>query len=142
MNQIEPFPVWIGHGGEAQDFRRLFEAGIEAVVELAAEEPSFPPRRDMVACRFPLIDGVGNPHHVLALAIGTVSTLIRARVPLLVCCSAGMSRAPAVVAAALASIHRQPPEESLKRVTQHHPCDVSPGLWGDIIQVSLRGQET
>jgi hypothetical protein len=135
MNQIEPFLVWIGHGGEGHDFRHLLDAGIEAVVELAEEEPSFPPRRDMIACRFPLSDGVGNTPHVLALAIRTVAGLIAAKVPLLVCCGAGMSRAPAIVAAALASLHHGPPEEWLKRVTHHHPSDVSPGLWSDVCRV-------
>jgi len=138
MKQIEPYPVWIGHGGEAQDFRQLFDVGIEAVVELAAEEPSFPPRRDMIACRFPLIDGVGNPPHVLAMAIRTVAALIAAKVPLLVCSSEGMSRAPAVVAAALSSIHCEPPEECLKRITHHHPSDVCPGFWSDVTQVASR----
>jgi hypothetical protein len=134
MNQIEPYPVWIGHGGEGHNFGHLFEKGIEAVVELAVEEPSFPPRRDMIACRFPLIDGAGNPPHMLALAIQTVAALITAQVPLLVCCGAGMSRAPAIVAGALAALEHAPPEQCLKRVTRHHPSDVSPVLWGEICQ--------
>jgi hypothetical protein len=138
MNRIEPFAVWIGHGGEAPDFRHLRDTGIEAVVELAVEEPSFPPQRDMIACRFPLIDGVSNPPHVLALAIRTVAALINAEVPVLVCCGAGMSRAPAIVAGALAVIHREPPEPWLKRVTRHHPSDVSPGLWSDVCQAATR----
>ena len=94
MNLIEPYSVWIGHGGEALDLLRLLDAGIEAVVELAVEEPSFAPRRDMIACRFPLVDGVGNPPHVLTLAIRTVAALLVAKVPVLVCCGAGMSRGP------------------------------------------------
>ena len=60
MNQIHPFPIWIGHGGEGHDFNHILDAGIEAVVELAMEEPSFPTRRDLIACRFPLLDGMGN----------------------------------------------------------------------------------
>lgn len=142
MNQIEPYPVWIGHGGEGHDFSHLFDAGIEAVVELAVEEPSFPPRREMIACRFPLLDGVGNPRHVLDLAIRTVAALIVAEVPVLVCCGAGMSRAPAVVAGALATISHEPPELCLKRVTHHHPSDVSAGLWSDVCQVVSRGSGT
>jgi hypothetical protein len=139
MNQIEPYPVWIGHGGEGHDFTHLFERGIEAVVELAGEEPSFPTRRDMIACRFPLIDGAGNPPHVLALAIQTIAALITAKVPLLVCCGAGMSRAPALVAGALATIQDESPEGCLKRVTRHHPCDVSPALWSEVRQAATRG---
>lgn len=141
MNQIEPYPIWIGHGGEAHDFSRLFDMGIEAVVELAVEEPSFPSARDMIACRFPLIDGVGNAPHVLSLAMGTVAALIAAKVPLLVSCGNGMSRAPAVVAAALAAVHHEPPEECLKRVTRHHPSDVSPGLWDDVCRAAPHGSD-
>jgi hypothetical protein len=132
MNLIEPYSLWIGHGGESHDFRHLLDAGIEAVVELAVEEPSFPPRREMIACRFPLIDGAGNPPHMLGLAIRTVASLIGAGVPVLVCCGAGMSRAPAVVAGALATLEGKPPEDCLKRVTHHHPSDVSPALWSDV----------
>src|SRR5262249_1315753 len=100
----------------------------------AVEEPSFPSRREMIACRFPLTDGVGNPPHLLGLAIRTVASLIEAKVPLLVCCGEGMSRAPAIVAAALAVTQRESPEECLKRAPRTHPSDVSPGLWSDVCQ--------
>jgi hypothetical protein len=93
----------------------------------------------MIACRFPLIDGSGNPPHVLALAIQTIAALINAKVPLLVCCGAGMSRAPAVVAGALATIQHESPEACLKRVTRHHPCDVSPVLWSEVRQAAGHG---
>jgi len=142
MNQIEPYPVWIGHGGEAHDFNHLFDRGIEAVIELAVEEPSFPPRREMISCRFPLIDGAGNSPHVLSLAIRTVAALIEAKVPVLVCCGAGMSRAPAVVAGSIALVQHEPPEECLKRVTRHHPSDVSPVLWSEVRQAVSRGRGT
>jgi hypothetical protein len=92
----------------------------------------------MIACRFPLIDGLGNAPHVLGLAIRTVASLIEAKVPLLVCCGEGMSRAPAIVAAALAATQHESPETWLKRVTQHHPSDVSPGLWSEVIQAVPR----
>ena len=32
MNQISPHPLWLGHVGEGEAFRRLFDLGIEAVV--------------------------------------------------------------------------------------------------------------
>jgi protein-tyrosine phosphatase len=92
----------------------------------------------MIACRIPLMDGVGNPPHLLGLAIRTVASLIEAKVPLLVCCGEGMSRAPAIVAAALAATQHEPPETCLKRVTQHHPSDVSPGLWSDVCKAVPR----
>lgn len=139
MKQIMPYPVWIGHGGEGHDFGHILDAGIEAVVELAMEEPSFPTRRDLITCRFPLLDGVGNRPELLALAVRTVASLLAAEIPTLVCCSAGMSRSLAVVAAALARVHHEPPEDCLKRVASHHPHDVSPGLWKEITALADQG---
>ena len=136
MNQVNARPLWIGHGGDGQDLARLGALGIEAVVELAEEEPPSIPRRDMIACRFPLIDGVGNRPELLALAIRTVAALVEAGIPILVACSGGMSRSPAVVAAALALLGREPPEVCLQRVVRDHPSDVSPGLWGEITAIA------
>jgi hypothetical protein len=135
MNQILPYPLWVGHGGEGQDFPRIFDVGIEAVIELSAEEPVFPSRRDLITCRFPLHDGTGNRPELLALAIRTVASLTESGTPTLVCCSNGMSRAPAIVAASLALVHHDALEECLKRVTWHHPSDVSPGLWREITRL-------
>jgi hypothetical protein len=138
MIRIHPYPLWIGHGGEGHDFPQILDLGIGAVIELAVEEPSLATRRELIACRFPLIDGAGNRPELLALAVRTVASLIVAEVPTLVCCSEGMSRSPAVVAAALAVAFREPPEACLKRVAEHHPHDVSPRFWGDLIQVLPR----
>ena len=132
MNQIASDFLWLGHAGEARDFPHLFEAGVQAVVELAAEEVPSQGPRELIHCRFPLLDGVGNDNDLLLLAIGTVSALLAKRVPTLVCCSSGLSRSPAVAAAALAWAYGETPESALKRVTAHHPSDVSPGLWNEI----------
>ena len=69
---------------------------------------------------------------LLNLAIGAVATLLESRSPTLVCCGAGMSRSPAVVAAALSVVERKSLEECLKNVTEFHPADVSPGFWEEI----------
>ncbi len=39
MNQIVPFPLWIGHAGDGRDNRRILSAGIHAIVQLAVEGP-------------------------------------------------------------------------------------------------------
>ena len=101
MKQIHPHPLWLGHAGDGEAFRRLFDLGIEAVVQLAAEEPPIPLPRDLILCHFPLLDGVGNRPEVLSLAVETTAALVRGRTPTLLCCGAGMSRSPAVAAAAL-----------------------------------------
>ena len=89
--------------------------------------------RDLIYCRFPLLDGAGNDANLLELAINTLAGLIRMRIPTLVCCDMGLSRSPAVAAAALAlAAHREAPEDCLQRVTQEHRSDVSPGLWSEI----------
>ena len=133
MQQIVPHLLWLGHAREGQEFRALFDAGVKALVELAAEEPPSAPPRELVYCRFPLLDSTGNDRHLLSLAINTVANLVEKRVPTLLCCSTGVSRSPAVAAAALALVYQEPPEDCLKQVAAHHPSDVSPGLWSEII---------
>jgi protein-tyrosine phosphatase len=125
----------VGHAGEGSDFRLMFDAGIKALVQLAVEELLQQAPRELICCRFPLLDGSGNGPEILSLAINTVANLIRHHIPTLVACGAGMSRSPAVVAAALSLVHRESPEECLKRVIRAHPGDVSPALWGDIIGI-------
>ena len=49
MRQVEPYRLWIGHAGDGGDFARVYETGIRAVVQLAAEEPVIPPPRDMIS---------------------------------------------------------------------------------------------
>ncbi|HMC65913.1 MAG TPA: hypothetical protein VKI65_13320 [Gemmataceae bacterium] len=135
MNQIQPNPLWIGHMGEGRDFRNLFDLGIKAVVELAMEEQPLQPPRELISCRFPLLDGAGNRAELLFLAVSTVASLLKMRIPTLLCCSAGGSRSPAVAAAALAMIHHEPPEECLERVVEQHASDVSPGFWDEVTRL-------
>jgi hypothetical protein len=132
MNQILPHPLWVGHVGEARDFKRVFDAGIEALVQLAAEEPPPAPPRDLICCHFPLLDSNGNRAALVGLAVRTVATLVRLRMPTLVTSGSGGSRGPAVAAAALSLVHQEPVEECLQRVVKYHPSDVSPGFWSDI----------
>jgi hypothetical protein len=40
MHEIVPNQLWIGNAGDGRDAARLLEAGVAAVVNLAAEEPS------------------------------------------------------------------------------------------------------
>jgi hypothetical protein len=85
----------------------------------------------LIVCRFPIVDGGGNRPELLGLTIDTVAGVIAAEVPTLVCCSAGMSCSPAV--AALASLRGKPPANCLKRLGLHHPHDVAPQLWADLL---------
>jgi hypothetical protein len=132
MNQILPYPLWLGHAGEGRDFQKIFDLGAKVLVQLAAEEPSLQPPRELVFCRFPLLDGSGNRAELLFLAVSTVASLIKMRVPTLVVSGAGISRCPAVAAAALSMVSHEPPETYLEKVLEHHQGDVSPGFWKEI----------
>jgi hypothetical protein len=133
MNRIEPHRLWVGHAGDERDFRALFDAGIKAIVELAVEEPPSQTPREVIACRFPLVDATGNDTEILELALRTMAALLKAQVPTLICCGGGISRSPAVAAAAMSLAFGEPPEVCLKRVVAHHRSDVSPGLWNEVM---------
>jgi len=141
MRQIAPYDLWLGHAGDGRDFRQLLDLGIQAVVQLAVEEPPLALPRELIYCRFPLMDGPGNPPKLLALAVTTVANLLEKRVSTLVCCSGGMSRAPAVAAAALATVYQETPEDSLKQVAEQPPLDVNLGLWSELKQTVESFQE-
>ena len=132
MNQIENRRLWIGHAGDGRDVPGLLQRRIRAVVQLAIEEPPLQLPRELIYYRIPLLDGDGNSDRLIQLAIDAVAHLIREQMPLLVCCSGGMSRSPAIVAAAFSQIEQVDPRECLKAVSESHPSDVSPGLWEQI----------
>jgi hypothetical protein len=136
MNQIKPHSLWVGHAGDGRDFQQLFEQGIRAVVQLAAEELPIQAPRDFILFRFPLDDGSGNDSDVLSMAVASVAGLISKKLPTLVCCGAGMSRSPAVVAAALSLAEGRELDDCLKSVTSHHAADVLPGFWQDVKRVA------
>ena len=132
MREIISSRLWIGNARDARDVRRVHELGIRAVVDLAVDEVPAELTRDLVYCRFPLSDGVQDSPDVLVAAIETVESLIRKNVPLLVACSAGMSRSPAVTSAALARIRGANPDDVLIEITQNRPHDVAPSLWSAV----------
>src|SRR5262245_14415162 len=118
MNQVKPYPLWIGHAREGQDYKRLFDAGIQAVVELAAEELASQPPREFIYCRFPFVDGAENDVKLLYLATNTLANLIEREIPTLVGCGGGLSRSPAIAAAALSMVYQEPEEDCLLKIKQ------------------------
>jgi len=99
VHKIEPHALWTGHAADGRDYRAIFALGIEAVVQLALEEPPLAPPRELLYFRCPLLDGAGNRETVLDFAIATVSALAPAEIPTLVCCGAGLSRSVTIAAA-------------------------------------------
>jgi hypothetical protein len=132
LRKVDGYPLWIGHVGDVVDPGRIASLGILAVVNVAANEPPASLSRDLTYCRFPLIDGPGNPPWLLRAAIETVACLLRSGTPTLVYCGVGMSRSPCVAGAAIARVRGCPLEEGLKIAAQSGPADVSVSLWSEI----------
>src|SRR5687767_15567981 len=128
MRQVAGCPLWLGNAGDLRDARAVMAAGVEAVVELADSEQLATLPRELVRLRFPLSDGGDNPAWLLRLSAESVAALLRAGVPTLVCCSAGMSRSVCVAAAGLALAEGWPLPEAVSAVVGSGPADVSPGL--------------
>lgn len=144
MRQILPHALWLGHAGDGRNPRLLLDSGVQAVVQLALEEEPLRLPREIVLCRFPLLDGAGNEPRLLDLTVTTVANFLEKKIPTLVCCGGGMSRSPAIAAAALAVIYQENPDDWLKRIAEHQPSDVVPGLWNDlktVLQTSFSPQE-
>jgi hypothetical protein len=132
MRPVAATSLWLGHVGDIQDLHAVLAAGILAVVDLALNEPPDTVTRELVYCRFPLVDGIGNPPWLLRAAVDCVAGLLLSRTPSLVYCSNGMSRSPIIAAAAIARVRGCSPAEALALVAEPGPADVSPGLWAEV----------
>jgi protein-tyrosine phosphatase len=132
VRQVAGSSLWLGHVGDARNLRALLSAGIEAVVDLAANEPPVPVTRELVYCRFPLIDGVGNPPWMVRAAVYLIMELVHVGIPTMVYCSGGLSRTPAIAAAALAQIRGCSMAAALAELAASGPADVSPVLLAEV----------
>jgi protein-tyrosine phosphatase len=115
-----------------RDLRIVLSTRILAVVDLAIDEPPATVTRDLAYCRFPLVDGIGNPPWLLQATIDCVVSLLRSGTPTLVFCGAGMSRSPCIAAAAIARVRGCSAEEALMEVAKSGAVDVAPGLWAEV----------
>src|SRR5262245_48646478 len=102
MREVIPGRLWYGNARDARDVRGLLNLGIRAEIDVAIEEQASVLPRDVIYCRFPILDGAGNRGEVIRAAVYTVAEFVRSQVPTLVACGAGMSRSPAIAAAAIA----------------------------------------
>ena len=132
MRRIEHYSLWLGHSGDVDDPRVIVATGILAVIDLALNESPASLPRDRTYCRFPLIDGTGNPLWLIQAAVETVACLLRSSTPTLVYCSAGLSRSPCIAGAAIALVRGCALDDGLKFVLQSGPADVSPALWSEV----------
>jgi hypothetical protein len=132
MREILPDRLWLGNAADAHNVESIMQAGITAVIDLAIEQvmPAFP--RSLIYCRFPIMDGQQGAQAILQTAIEALVSLLRHGIPTLICCSAGMSRSPAVAAGAISVCYGGTPDDRLREIVLGHPHDVSPSLWQDV----------
>lgn len=131
MLEIHPDLLWVGSRGDIREPRLLFKIGVEAVVDIAREEEPLALPRELIVCRFPLVDGEGNDSSMLMQAVQiTVDLLVNGR-PTLVACSAGRSRSPTIAAFALAAYLRQKPESIVSQLSKE-TFTINGQLWRDV----------
>lgn len=135
MREIIRNILWIGNAFDARDVKGVLAAGVSVVIDLAMEEPPIQFPRDIVYCRFPLLDGEGNSAALLRSVIDTTANFVSAKQPTLVACSGGMSRSPAIVSAVIAKVQSIGLAAAVERITATGPCDFSPRLWNDVRRI-------
>ncbi len=138
MRRVPGTNLYLGDRGDVQDPAAPRRNGIAVVVDLAMEEAPLRLDRERTVIRVPLMDGSGNEPELIRLAIGVVETLLRMDVATLVLCSAGISRTPAIAAAALSRVRGQRMEEALGLLAGLGPADVSPALWASVAACESR----
>lgn len=131
MRRIAPHTLWIGSRADLRTPRSIAEAGVTLLVDLAIEETIPSLSRELAFARFPLYDGAGNDRWLISTAITTCVAALGHGQTVLIICSAGLSRSPAIAAAVLAVRAQRPASECLAHVAAGHG-DVSPSLWGSV----------
>jgi protein-tyrosine phosphatase len=132
MRRIADFSLWVGNVGDMRNLRAVLSTGIVAVVDLAIDEPPATITRELAYCRFPLVDGIGNPPWLLRAAIDCVASLLRSGTPTLIFCGAGMSRSPCIAAAGISRVRGCSADDALMEVARSGTVDVAPGLWSEV----------
>ncbi|HUG17833.1 MAG TPA: dual specificity protein phosphatase [Planctomycetaceae bacterium] len=126
--------LWQGNAVEAGDVRAILNLGVQAVVDLAAEEEPIRYPRDILVLRYPIIDGAGNPRWLLESIVSSLHNLLRNEIPTFVYCSAGLSRSPALCSAALARFRDVSMEDALAIVLGERSLDISTALWSELVR--------
>lgn len=132
MRQVNGTSFWIGNARDLRHPASIFDNGIEAVIDIAEEEPVSSLPRSLMYIRLPLADDHSNSTWKVELAIETAANLLRREVSTLIACSAGLSRSLCVAAGAIARVRRMNPHEALAEVIASGPADISPGLWSQV----------
>jgi protein-tyrosine phosphatase len=134
MNCFIQNQLWQGNSVEAGDVRAILDLGVQAVVDLAAEEEPIRYPRDILMLRYPIVDGAGNPRWLLESIVSSLHGLLANEIPTFVYCRAGLSRSPAFCAAALARFRNVSMEEAIAQMFGNRSFDVSTALWSELVR--------
>ena len=135
MREIIPGVLWTGNAFDGRNVKAVMDAGIQAVVDLAIEEPPAQLPREFVSCRFPLLDGEGNSAVLMHAVIDLIVSFVKEQIPTLVVCSGGMSRSPLIASAVVAKVEAIDFDDAIRRVTNSGPCDMSPNFYAAVKQL-------
>lgn len=135
MREVIPHVLWTGNAFDARNVKGVMDAGFQVVIDLAMEEPPIQLPREIVYCRFPLLDGEGNSPVILKAAIDLIVDFIHGQQRTLIACSGGMSRSPLIASAVVAKIEKIDFDDAIQQVTRTGPCDISPALYVAIKQL-------
>ena len=124
----------IGSRGDVLDPRKIYDSEIQAIIDLAAEEPPLH-LRDIPYFRIPLHDDDSNPQELLQLALQTIQSCHHQHLKTLLVCSLGMSRSPALASTAIALLTDESPANLLSQYATNSPLDVSPSLWNSLLNL-------
>ena len=123
---------------DVREPKPLFDAGIEAVIDVAYEESPARLPRQLIYCRFPLNDGGGNAESILLQAVQTLVDLLASETPTIIACSVGMSRSPTIATFGLAAHLGLEPETALGKISAVKALEINGLLWSDVAKVLPR----
>ncbi len=133
MIQIAPTCLWLGNAGDVRNPAKLYENGIQAIIDLAYEEPIASLPRDQIYCRFPFRDDGNNSNEMFLTALKLLVDLLKTNVSTLVGCSAGKSRSPTLVSFAIAVVAQEDPHKIITGISEITSLDVSPAFWNQAL---------
>ena len=114
----------------------LLRTGVAAIVDLAVEEPIPTMPRVINYARFALTDEGEEAEPIIGGALRLVSSFVADRLPIAVCCNAGLNRSPTIAAVGIALALKSEAREELQTIAGLKAVDVNPALWSRVVAVS------
>lgn len=120
MDQIKS-GLFVGTSEDAGDRSEMSGHNITTIVSLTHDEPNSGYLAGMTVYERPMMDGPRNDHEAFIGAVHTVLSEVEAGEQVLVHCSAGASRSPAVVATVLALSTEMTLDSAFQRLNERRP---------------------